>query len=99
MNGTVSRKKYESLKRKAETWRHEALEAIKEVELERDQLLKEHNTLRHRMTEEVFKHERALVRKSGEIERPKLSLSDYKDRYQEIREDNKELRKSARNRE
>ena len=115
MSGTVSRKKYETIKRKAEQWRDKALEAFDEIQelreglgrgddsealrkltLERDKLLKEASTLRQRMGDEVFKQERELVRKNGEIDRLKMSLSDYKERYQEIREDNKELRKSAR---
>jgi uncharacterized coiled-coil DUF342 family protein len=120
MSGTVSRKKYETIKRKAEQWRDKALEAFDEIQelreeldrhpdeggddsealrkltLERDKLLKEASTLRQRMGDEVFKQERELVRKSGEIDRLKMSLSDYKERYQEIREDNKELRKSVR---
>ena len=120
MSGTVSRKKYETIKRKAEQWRDKALEAFDEIQelrqeldrrpseengdpealhratMERDKLLEEINTLRQRMGEEMFKQERELIRKSGEIDRLKMSLSDYKERYQEIREDNKELRKSAR---
>lgn len=117
MNETVSRKKYETIKRKAEQWRDKALEAFEEVQelreelerfpddnsetvhkviMERDKLLKELNTLQKRMGDEVFKQEREMIRKNGEIDRLKMSLSDYKDRYQEIREDNKELRKSIR---
>lgn len=117
MSETVSRKKYETIKRKAEQWRDKALEAFEEVQelreelerfpddnsetvhkvtMERDKLLKELNTLQKRMGDEVFKQEREMIRKNGEIDRLKMSLSDYKDRYQEIREDNKELRKSVR---
>jgi|TARA_B100001059_G_scaffold228120_1_gene258784 uncharacterized coiled-coil DUF342 family protein len=117
MSETVSRKKYETIKRKAEQWRDKALEAFEEVQelreelerfpddnsetvhkviMERDKLLKELNTLQKRMGDEVFKQEREMIRKNGEIDRLKMSLSDYKDRYQEIREDNKELRKSIR---
>ena len=48
------------------------------------------------MKDEVFKQERELVRKNGEIDRLKMALSDYKERYQEIREDNKELRRATR---
>ena len=117
MSETVSRKKYETIKRKAEQWRDKALEAFEEVKelreelerfpddnsetvhkviMERDKLLKELNTLQKRMGDEVFKQEREMIRKNGEIDRLKMSLSDYKDRYQEIREDNKELRKSIR---
>ena len=33
------------------------------------------------------------MRKYAEIDRLKLSLEDYKERYKEIREDNKELRR------
>ncbi len=117
MSETVSRKKYETIKRKAEQWRDKALEAFEEVQelreelerfpddnsetvhkvtMERDKLLKELNTLQKRMGDEVFKQEREMIRKNGEIDRLKMSLSDYKDRYKEIREDNKELRKSVR---
>jgi chromosome segregation ATPase len=120
MSGTVSRKKYETIKRKAEQWRDKALEAFTEAQelrdevqrlseqedsdpqaldlltAERDKLSRENVTLRQRMGDEVFKQERELIRKSGEIDRLKMALSDYKDRYQEIREDNKELRKSVR---
>jgi len=121
MSETVTRKKYETIKRKAEQWRDKALEAFEEVQelreelreelerfpddnsetvhkviMERDKLLKELNTLQKRMGDEVFKQEREMIRKNGEIDRLKMSLSDYKDRYQEIREDNKELRKSVR---
>ena len=117
MSETVSRKKYETIKRKAEQWRDKALEAFEEVQelreelerfpddnsetvhkviMERDKLLKELNTLQKRMGDEVFKQEREMIRKNGEIDRLKMSLSYYKDRYQEIREDNKELRKSIR---
>lgn len=121
MSGTVSRKKYESIKRKAEQWRTKALEAFEEIQelrdeldrsaqdevgvdsdihnsiiVERDSLLNELNILRQKMKDEVFKQERELVRKNGEIDRLKMALSDYKERYQEIREDNKELRRATR---
>mgnify|MGYP001561941026 CR=1 FL=1 len=120
MSGTVSRKKYETIKRKAEQWRRKALEAFDDIQelreeldrrpdegsedpsllekftLEKAKLEKEIENLRQRMAEEVFKQERELIRKNGEIDRLRMSLGDYKERYQEIREDNKELRKSVR---
>ena len=120
MSETVTRKKYETIKRKAKQWRNKALEVLDDIQelreeldrvlnedgpnsevldkvtQERDKLLTEISTLRQRMGNEVFKQERELVRKNGEIDRLKMSLSDYKERYQEIREDNKELRKSVR---
>ena len=71
-------------------------EELDKLTRERDSLVTEVSTLRRRMGDEVFKQERELVRKNGEIDRLKMSLSDYKERYQEIREDNKELRKSVR---
>ena len=121
MSGTVSRQKYENIKRKAEQWRKKALEAFDEIQelreeldncdqndtgidpdahnniiAERDDLLEEVNSMRQKMKDEVFKQERELIRKNGEIDRLKMSLTDYKERYQEIREDNKELRRASR---
>ena len=39
-------------------------------------------------------HERQLLRRDAENDRLKASLEDYKDRYKEIRDDNKDLRHS-----
>ena len=121
---TVSRKKYECIKRKAEQWRSKSLEVNEEIEelrdmierlsahekineeskkqinkitLERDKLHKEIKTMQQNMIDESFKQKRELWMKNGEIDRLNLSLNDYKERYKEIREDNKELRKSVRN--
>ena len=104
MSETVTRKKYENMKRKAEQWRDKALESFEEnqelreeldrvlneddpksdsldkITQERDNLLEEIGALRQRMGDEVFKQERELVRKNGEIDRLKMSLSDYKER-------------------
>ncbi len=120
---TVSRKKYECIKRKAAQWRCKALEAneeigelrdmierlsahekaiedskrlINKITLERDKLHKEIKTIQQTMVDESFKQKRELWMKNGEIDRLNLSLIDYKERYKEIREDNKELRKSVR---
>jgi regulator of replication initiation timing len=58
-------------------------EELDKLTRERDSLVTEVSTLRRRMGDEVFKQERELVRKNGEIDRLKMSLSDYKERYQE----------------
>jgi len=116
MTDTVSRKKYQTIKRKAEQWREKALESLDKLQklqdeldsqkdepelliklnLEKNTLTKEIESLRYRMRDNVFKQEREICQKNGEIDRLKMSLNDYKERYQEIRDDNKELRKSAR---
>jgi predicted RNase H-like nuclease (RuvC/YqgF family) len=117
MTDTVSRKKYQNIKRKATQWREKAIEAFDEIrklqeeldsqegddpellgnlKLEKSKLSKENEFLRHSMRDDVFKQEREICRKNGEIDRLNMSLNDYKERYQEIREDNKELRNSAR---
>ena len=117
MTDTISRKKYQTIKRKAEQWREKAFDACDEIQalqeeldsqkgdnpellrklkLEKNTLTKEIGSLRRRMRDEIFKQEREICRKNGEIDRLNMSLNDYKERYQEIREDNKELRKSAR---
>lgn len=119
-NTTVSRNKYESIKRKADQWRTKALEAFEEIQelrdelersdnnigvdfnthnniiMERDNLLEEISTMRFSIKEEAFKHERVLIKKDAEIDRLKMSLNNYKERYQEIREDYKDLKIASR---
>lgn len=40
--------------------------------------------------------ERQMLRKDGEIDRLKFALDDLKERYRDIKDDNKELRKATR---
>ena len=114
MSGTVSRSKYESIKRKAAAWKDKAEEnesesrrlqseitdaprvdptLIEQLTKERDELSRENDALQRKIAEEVFKREREYLLKEGEIDRLKMALDDYKDRYQEVRDDNRELRR------
>ena len=114
MSDTVSRSKYESIKRKATAWKETAMDAeselrrlqaeitdtprvdpalIEQLTKERDELSRENDALQRKIAEEIFKKEREYLLKEGEIDRLKMALGDYKDRYQEIRDDNRELRR------
>ena len=103
MSKNVSREKYEYLKKKAYKWKEyaEELNQISEEELKLRSQLKntteELRVLQNKYGRIAFEHESQLIRKDAEIYRLKASLEDYKERYKEIRDDNKELRKSSRN--
>ena len=62
---------------------------LEELEINNKELTDEIKTIH-------YENERVIMRKDAEIDRLKLSLEDYKERYKEIREDNKELRRSNR---
>ena len=106
MSGTVSRNKYDNIKSKAEKWRNKAMETINDVEdmqLKLDEHVSNIEKLRidnDDMTKNLrniqFQHERIICRKEAEVDRLNMNLADYKERYKEVRDDNKDLRKSGR---
>jgi len=49
------------------------------------------------MAKSDFNQEKIILKKDTEIDRLRSSLDDYKERYKEVREDNKDLRKLSRN--
>ena len=107
----MSQTKYEEMKAKAIGWMEKAVEyegeierLTREVELIRtgeteitSGLRQDLSTLDKAYTKLETDNERVIMRKDAEIDRLKNSLDHYKDRYNEIRDDNKELRKFTRN--
>lgn len=104
---TVSKDKYQSMKDKASKWRETALkfqetneELLAECQTLRDRikdvddLINDLRVLQKQKDKSDLEHERQLLRKDAENDRLKASLEDYKERYREIRDDNKELRNS-----
>lgn len=85
--------KYKSLKERNSKIKQRALEL--ELEAEKIPIL-EKNVLEltNKINNINYKHEREIMYKDAEIDRLKMSLEDYKERYKEIREDYKDLRKS-----
>jgi hypothetical protein len=107
----MSRAKYEEIKLKATKWMEKAIEYEGEIDRltnmlseQNDDGIEAQNSLRNDLitlekayTKLELDSERTIMRKDAEIDRLKASLEDYKERYREMREDNKELRKSSRN--
>lgn len=104
----MSREKYEAMKVKAQGWMEKAIQYEGEIE----RLTYENQQLGEALSEALstdppevperdmkkeIEYERILMRKDVEIDRLKASLEDYKERYKEIRDDNKEFRKMSRN--
>jgi chromosome segregation ATPase len=108
----MSTDKYEKMKAKAKSWMEKASEYENEIEKlleilkDKDNdtvLLEENNKLKNTLTDLEKSYakleinmERNIMRKDAEIDRLKVSLEDYRERYKEIRDDNKELRKELR---
>ena len=108
----MSTDKYEKMKAKAKSWMDKASEYENEIEKlleiikDKDNdtvLLEENNKLKNTLTDLEKSYakleinmERNIMRKDAEIDRLKVSLEDYRERYKEIRDDNKELRKELR---
>jgi hypothetical protein len=108
----MSTDKYESMKTKAIKWRDKCIEYKQQLnKIEHTNgsqqpyngLNKEHEIQGEvtRMTKKIhsleIELERQNMRKDAEIDRLKFSLEDYKERYKEVRDDNKELRKYSKN--
>jgi len=101
------RKRYSDLKQKAVKWRNKCLQLERQStqsNIDEDSnrvatLLKENKQLEQDLLDLTKKlntleadSERQSLRKDGEIDRLKYSLDDLKERYRDIKEDNKELR-------
>lgn len=85
--------KYKSLKERNSKIKQRALEL--EVEAEKIPILEQNVLdLTNKLNKINYNHEREIMYKDAEIDRLKLSLEDYKERYKEIREDYKDLRKT-----
>ena len=67
-----------------------------ELQKQNDELLVQYKALTNDITKMDFNYEKIVLKKDTEIDRLSSYLDDYKERYREIREDNKELRKISR---
>jgi len=83
-------KKYTSLKNKSNIWRERAIE----LEFQTEELHKTNEELSSKLTTIKHDTELKIMHKDAEIDRLKLTLEDYKERYKEIKDDYKELIKT-----
>lgn len=74
----------------------ETTEELEHLRSENKELETEIIGLQKQVSKSGFEQERILLRKNGEIDRLRVALEDYKERYKEVREDNRELRKGVR---
>lgn len=85
--------KYKSLKERNGKIKQRALEL--ELEVEKISVLEKNIVdLKDKIKDINYKHEREIMYKDAELDRLKMSLEDYKERYKEVRDDYKELRKT-----
>tara|TARA_Y100000389_G_C17318986_1_gene442022 strand:+ start:368 stop:658 length:291 start_codon:yes stop_codon:yes gene_type:complete len=92
------REKYDNLKYIASNWKNKALstvELLKEIQEENEYYKEEVSKLKLEINSIKINHEREILHKNSQIDRLTDRLTDYKERYQEIREDNKELRRKS----
>ena len=71
----------------------EHIDNINRLSDENITLNNEFRKFKHKIKTNNFENQREILKKDAEIDRLTHSLDDYKDRYKEIREDCKELRK------
>jgi|TARA_B110000483_G_C17833289_1_gene403656 chromosome segregation ATPase len=85
--------KYKSLKQRNAKIKQRALELETQVEniAEMEKIIYNY---KEQIKQLSYEHERQIMYKDTEIDRLKISLEDYKERYKEIRDDNKELRRN-----
>jgi predicted RNase H-like nuclease (RuvC/YqgF family) len=83
-------KKYTSLKNKSNIWRERAIA----LEFQTEELHKTNEELTSKLITIQHDTELKIMHKDAEIERLKLALEDYKERYKESKDDYKELIKT-----